>query len=79
MSGTSFDDSLNSEAKRLHGKASLLAALALASTTKNSYGKAWGRFQYFCDKMGYNPMEALGQEFATWLVFRAEQTSSQTC
>ena len=71
MSGTSFKDSSNLEAKRLLGKASLLAALALATTTKSSYGKAWGRFQYFCDKMGLNPMEALGQDLATWIVFRS--------
>ena len=76
MSGNSLEDSSNLEARRLLGKASLLAASALATTTKNSYGKAWGRFRYFCDKMGYNPMEALGQELATWLVFRSEQTSS---
>ena len=53
-----------------------MAASALASTTKNIYGKAWGEFRYFCDKMGYNPMEASGQELATWSVFRAKQTSS---
>ena len=44
MSGTSFEDSLNLEAKRLLSKASLLAASALATTIKNSYGKAWYRF-----------------------------------
>ena len=72
MSGTSFGDSQNPVAERLHGKASLLAASALASTTKNSYGKAWGCFLYFCDKMGYDSMEVSGQELATWLVFRSE-------
>ena len=77
MSGNSFSDSQNPKARRLHDKASLLAASALASTTKTSYGKAWGWFLDFCDKMGYNSMEALGQELATWLVFRSEQTSSR--
>ena len=76
MSDSSFGDSQNPEAKRLHDKASMLAASALTSTTKVNYGKAWARFLYFCDKMGYNPMEASGQELATWLVFRAKQTSS---
>ena len=41
----------------------------------NSFGKAWGWFQYFCDKMGYDLMEVSGLELATWLVFRAEQIS----
>ena len=76
MSGSSFGDSQNPEAKRLHDKALMLAASALASSTKANYGKAWGRFLYFCDKMGYDPMEASGQDLATWLVFRSEQTSS---
>ena len=76
MLDCSFGDSQNPKARRLHDKASLLAALALASSTKANYGKAWGRFLDFCDKMGYNPMEASGQELATWLVFRSEQTSS---
>ena len=49
MSGRSFGDSQNPKARRLHDKALLLAALALASTTKTSYGKAWGRFLDFCD------------------------------
>ena len=76
MSGCSFGDFQNPEAKRLHDKALMLAASALASSTKTSYGKAWGQFFNFCNKMGYNPMEVSGQELATWLVFRSEQTSS---
>ena len=54
----------------------MLEASALANSTKTKYGKAWARFLYFCDKMGYNPMEALGRDLATWVVFRSEQTSS---
>ena len=54
----------------------MLAALALASSTKANYGKAWGRFLYFCDEMGYDPMETSGWDLATWVVFRSEQTSS---
>ena len=76
MSDYSFGDSQNPEARRLHNKSSMLAASALASTTQVNYGKAWARFFYFCDKIGYNPMEALGQDLPTWLVFRTEQTSS---
>ena len=65
MSGDSFGDSKNPEARRLHDKASFLAVSALNSKTKTSYSKAWGRFLDFCDKMGYNSMEASGQELAT--------------
>ena len=76
LSGPSYDDSSNLEAKRLLGKASLSAASAFTSKTMNSFGKAWGRFRYFCDKMGYDLMEVSGLEPATWLVFRAEHISS---
>ena len=54
----------------------MLAALALAISTKVNYGKAWAWFLDFCDKMGYDPMEASGWDIATWLVFRSEPTSS---
>ena len=77
MSDSSFVDSQNPEAKRLHDKASMLAASALATSTKTNYGKAWAWFLDFCDKIGYNPMKASGQDIATWIVFRSEQTSSQ--
>ena len=76
MSGSSFGDSQNPEVRRLHGKASTLAATALATTTKANYGRAWGRLLGFCAKMGFNPMEVSGLELASWLVYRAEQTSS---
>ena len=76
LSDRSFSDSQNPEAKRLHDKASVLAASALADSTQSNYSKAWARFLDFCDKMGYNPMEASGKDIALWLVFRAEQTSS---
>ena len=54
----------------------MLAATALANSTKDNYGKAWGQYLQFCDKMGLNPMEASGRDIATWLVYRSEQTSS---
>ena len=76
MSGSSFGDSQNPKVRRLHGKASTLAATALATTTKANYGRAWGRLLGFCAKMGFNPMEVSGLELATWLTYRAEQTSS---
>ena len=76
MSGYSFGDSQNPEVRRLCSKASTQAALALAPTTKTTYGRALGRFTSFCATMGYNPMEVSGTELATWLVHRAEQTSS---
>ena len=72
----SFKDSSNPEAKCLHEKATLLAAITLAKSTKGYYGKAWGRFEQFCDQMGLNPMEASGWDIASWLVCRSEQTSS---
>ena len=40
MSGSSFGDSQNPEVRRLHGKALMLAASALASSTKVNYSKA---------------------------------------
>ena len=54
----------------------MLATSALTTSTKTNYGKGWALFLGFCDKMGYNPMEASGQDLATWVVFRSEQTSS---
>ena len=57
MSGSSIGNSQNPEVRRLHGKASTLAATALATTTKATHGRAWGRFTGFCAKMGHNPME----------------------
>ena len=72
----SFKDSSNPEARPLHEKASMLTASALANSTKSNYGKAWAWYLDFCDKMGLDPMEASGQDIATWLVYRSEQTSS---
>ena len=54
----------------------MLAAWALAISTKTNYSKAWAWFLAFYDKIGYHPMESSGQDIATWLVFRSEQTSS---
>ena len=76
MSDFSFRDSQNPEFQRLHQKALLLAALALASSTKSNYGKAWVCFLDFCNLMGYNPMETSGQDIANWLVYRSERTKS---
>ena len=76
MSRSSLGESQNPEARRLHDKASMLAASALTSSTKVNYGKAWGWFLSFYNKMGYDPMEVSGMELATWLVYRAEQNSS---
>ena len=77
MSDNSFRDSQNFKAKHLHEKASMLAASALANSTKGNYGKARARYLDFFDKMGLDPMEASGRDIATWLVYRSEQTSSQ--
>ena len=76
MSGFSFGDSQNPEVRRLRSTASALAARALAPSIKDNYGRAWGHFKTFCSTLGYNPMEVSGTELATWLVHRAEQTSS---
>ena len=51
----------------------MLAASALASSTKANYGKAWGQFLNFCDKMGNDPMEVSGQELAIWLVYNTSK------
>ena len=76
MSDFSITDSQNPEFQHLHQKALLLAALALASSTKSNYGKAWVRFLNFCNLMGYNPMETSGQDIANWLIYRSERTKS---
>ena len=70
MLDDSLKNSFNPEARRLHDKACMLTASALANSTKTNYGKACAWFLYFCDKMGYDPMEASRQNIATWLVFR---------
>ena len=72
-----FKDSLNHEARRLHEKASMLAASTLANFTKGKYGKEWAWYLDFCNKMGLDPMEVSGRDIATWLLFKSEQTYSQ--
>ena len=57
-------------------KATLLASTALTNSTKENCGKAWGRFQQFCDPMGLNPIEVSGWDIVNWLVYRSKQTSS---
>ena len=76
MTSSSLEDSQNPEVRRLCSTASSLAATALALTTNVQYGRAWGRFTAFCSTNGFDPFEAPGPVVATWLVYRAEQTSS---
>ena len=71
-----MQESQNPDFQRLRSTASSLAATALAPTTTDRYGRAWGRFKAFCSTMGFDPLEASGPVVATWLVYRAEQTSS---
>ena len=52
----SFKDSFNPEARQLYEKASMLAASALANSTKDNYSKAWAWYLDFCEKMGLDPM-----------------------
>ena len=70
------DNSSNPEFERLRRTASSLAATALAPTTSDRYGRAWGRFKTFCSKNNFDPMSAKGPILATWLVSRAEETES---
>ena len=53
-----------------------MAATALAPTTSDRYGRAWGRFKTFCSKNKFDPLKATGPIVATWLVCRAEETTS---
>ena len=76
MKDSSVSNPPNLEFERLHSTASSLAATALAPTTNDRYGRAWGRFKAFCSNNGFNPLEATGPVVATWLVCRAEQTDS---
>ena len=76
MEDSSLQESQNPEFKRLCSSASSLAATALALTTTDRYGRAWGHFKAFCSKMGFDPFEALGPIVATWVAYRAEETSS---
>ena len=76
MTSSSLENSQNPEVRRLRSTASSLAATALAPTTNDRYGRAWGHFKAFCSTNGFDPFEASGPVVATWLVCRAEQTSS---
>ena len=60
MEDSSLQESQNHDFQRLRSKASSLAATALAPTTNERYGQAWGRFMDICSKMGFNPFEASG-------------------
>merc|ERR1711867_365296 len=66
----------NIEFERLCSTASSLAATALAPTTTDRYGRAWGQFKAFCSKNKFDPLKATGPVVATWLVCRAEETTS---
>ena len=55
----SFGDSRNPEAKRLHGKASMLVASALADSTKINYAKFGFDFSTFVIKWDIIPCKLL--------------------
>ena len=76
MQASAVGNSSNTEFERLRSTASSLAATALAPTTSDRYGRAWGRFKAFCSKNKFDPMMATGPVVATWLVCRAEETTS---
>ena len=68
MTSSSLEDSQHPKVRRLCSTASSLAATALAPTTTDRYGRAWGRFKAFCSTMAFNPFETPGPVIATWLV-----------
>ena len=68
--------STNANLKRLRCTASSLAATALAPTTNDKYGRAWGRFKNFCSANNFNPLSAEGPVVATWIISRAKETDS---
>merc|ERR1712240_895372 len=68
------DQSSNTNFERLRRTASSLAATALAPTTSDRYGRAWGRFKNFCSANNFDPLSAEGPVVATWIVSRAEET-----
>ena len=70
------DQSSNTNFERLRRTASSLAATALAPTTSDRYGRAWGRFKNFCSANNFDPLSAEGPLVATWIVSRAEETDS---
>ena len=70
------DQSSNTNFERLRLSASSLAATALAPSTSDRYGRAWGRFKNFCSNNNFDPLSARGPVLATWLVSRAEETDS---
>ena len=76
MTNSSVGSSQNLKIRRLCSTASSLAATALAPTTSDRYGRAWGRFKAFCSTNGFDPFKASGPVVATWLVCRAEETDS---
>ena len=71
MTNSSLENSQNPKIRRLRSTASSLAAMALAPTTTDRYGTAWGCFKAFCLTNGFDPFEASGPVVSTWLVCRA--------
>ena len=66
----------NENFERLRGIASSLAATALAPSTNDRYGRAWGRFKTFCSENNCDPLSVEGPVIAAWIVSRAEETDS---
>merc|ERR1712240_545243 len=70
------NQSTNTNFERLRRTALSLAATALAPTTNDRYGRAWVRFKNFCSANNFDPLSAEGPVVATWIVSRAEETTS---
>merc|ERR1711867_168968 len=70
------DQSSNTNFERLRRTALSLAATALAPTTNDRYGRAWGQFKNFYSANNFDPLSAEGPVVATWIVSRAEETDS---
>ena len=66
----------NENFERLRDIASSLAATALAPSTNDRYGRAWGRFKTFCSENNLDPLSVEGPVIAAWIVSRAEETDS---
>ena len=76
MGGYTIHPGATPESKRLMEKATMLAAQALAPSTKDAYGRAWVRFATFCKGKGVDPMSAAESDVAIFLVQRSEETDS---
>ena len=65
MDHSAMQDPENQEFKRLCVSASSLAAMALAQSTSEAYGRAWGCFMGYCSQMGFDPLKVSGLVVAT--------------